>query len=95
MKSARELGIIPVPNCPYGRMSFNKLSAKFYRLDINAICDSISRTKIKGAYPKPAHGFKDLIQRKIEAMGERLSGLDIQDFKRKGTSSQPLVGVRT
>jgi hypothetical protein len=93
LKSARKLGIIPVPNCPNGLMSFDKLSAKFHCLDINAICDSMSRTKIKGAYPKPAHGLKGLIHRKIEALEERLSGLDIQDFKRKGKNSRPLVGV--
>jgi len=93
LKSARKLDIIPVPDFPYRPMSFNRLSAKFHCLDINAICDSMSRTKIKGAYPKPAHGLKDLIQRKIEALEERLSGLDIQDFKRKGKSSRPLVGV--
>lgn len=92
-KSARKLGIIPVPNPDYSLMSFDKLSAKFYSLDINAICDSISRTKIKGAYPKPAHGLKNLIRKKIEALEERLSGLEIQDFKRKGKSSRPLVGV--
>jgi hypothetical protein len=74
-------------------MTFDKLSAKFYFLDINAICDSISRTKINGAYPKPAHGLKNLIRKKIEVLEERLSGLDIQDFKRKGNSSRPLVGV--
>lgn len=94
LKSARKLGIIPIPEADYGLMSFDKLSAEFYSLEITAICDSISRPRIEGAaFPKPAHGLKNLIRKKIDTLEKRLSGLDIQDFKRKGNSSRPLVGV--
>jgi hypothetical protein len=79
-------------------MSFDKLRAKFYSLEINALCDSICRPPpgiglLGSVFPKPAHGLEDLIRRKIKALEVWLSGLDIQDFKRKGKSFRPLVGV--
>lgn len=84
---------MPVPDSPYGDVSFDRMIAKLQSLRVNAICDSISRPTIGGIHPKPAHGFKETIQERIKSLEECLSGLDIQDFKAKGKSPRPLVGV--
>lgn len=91
LKSATTLGIMPVPDSPYGSISFDEMTAKLYSLDVRAICDRISRTDIDGYYPKPAHGLKEVIQERIKALEERLSGLDLQDFKSKGKAPRPVV----
>jgi len=93
IKSATTLGIMPVPEPPYGNISFDELADKLYSLDVQAICDSIDRPKINGKHPKPAHGLKKVIQEKIESLEERLSGLDIQEFKKEGQNIRPIVGV--
>jgi hypothetical protein len=93
LKSATTLEIVPVPETPYGEISFDEMTNKLYSLNVSAICDNISRPYIGGYYPKPAHGLKEMIQEKIESVEERLSGLDIQDFKMKEKSPRPIVGV--
>lgn len=84
---------MPVPEAPYGDISFDEMTAKLYSLNVNAICDSINRPYIGGQYPKPAHGLKEMIQERIISLEERLSGLGIQDFKAKEKSPRPVVGV--
>jgi len=84
---------MPVPTPPYGDVSFDEIANRLYSLDVKAICDSISRTYINGQLPKPAHGLKVVIRDRIESLEERLSGLDIQDFKKNGKSIRPVVGV--
>ena len=93
LKSATTSGILPVPESPFGDISFDEMTAKLYSLDARAICDSISRPTINGKYPKLAHGLKEVIQERIKSLEERLSGLDIQDFETKGKSTRPMVGV--
>jgi hypothetical protein len=93
LKSATTLGIMPVPTSPYGEVSFNEIANKLHSLDVQAICDSIDRPWINGKYPTPAHGLKIVIHERIESLEERLSGLDIQDFKKSGNNIQPVFGV--
>jgi hypothetical protein len=91
LKSATTLEILPVLEAPYEDISFDELTAKLYSLNVNAMCDKIDRPRFRGQYPKPAHGLKDMIQERIEALEERLSGLDLQDFKAKEKSPRPAV----
>jgi hypothetical protein len=83
LKSATVLEILPVLKAPYEDISFDELPAKLYSLNVNAICDKIERLRIGGQYPRSAHGLKDMIQERIEALEERLSGLDLPDFEAK------------
>ena len=88
MKSATTSGILPVPVPPYGDISFKGMVGNFNDLDIQAICDSIDKPKPRA---EPAHGLKEAIEDTIESLEERLSGLDIQEFKKNGQSTRPVV----
>jgi hypothetical protein len=83
LKSSATRKIYPVPDAPYGEVSFNDLAEKLKGLHVEALCDRIARCQINGNYPKPGHGLKEVIQQKIATLEERLSGLDIEDFKEK------------
>jgi hypothetical protein len=83
LKSAGTKRIYPVPDAPYGEASFNELAEKLKSLHVEALCDGIARCQINGVYPKQGHGLMEAIQQKIASLEERLSGLDIEDFKEK------------
>ena len=83
LRSATIQGVWPVPAPPYDNTSFSELADKIENLDVNALCDRISKVKINGEFPQAAHGLKALITQRITALEETLSGLDIDEFKEK------------
>jgi hypothetical protein len=83
LKSAATKKIYPVPHAPYGEVSFNELVEKLKSLHVEALCDGIARCQINGAYPKQGHGLMEAIRQKITSLEQRLSGLDIEEFKEK------------
>jgi hypothetical protein len=93
LKSASKYEILPVPEAPYGDISFDELTAKLYSLNVSAICDKIRPSKQAGIESKPAHGLHEAIEEKITLLEERLSGLNIFEFKGEEKAPSPIVGV--
>jgi hypothetical protein len=94
LKSASKYEILPVPEAPYGDISFDELAAKLYSLNVSAICDKILLPRHRaGIEPKPAHGLHEAIAGRIALLEARLSGLNISEFKGKVTAPRPIVGV--
>jgi hypothetical protein len=85
---------MPAPEPPYRDISFDEMAAKLYSLEVHAMCDEISKRYLGGYHSaKPAHGLKDVLKERIESLEERLSGIDIQDFKTDGKAPRPVMGV--
>jgi hypothetical protein len=93
LKSASTYEILPVPEAPYGDISFDELAAKLYSLNVSAICDKILPRHRAGIEPKPAHGLYEAIKEKITLLEERLSGLNVSEFKGKEKAPRQIVGV--
>ncbi|PMD57216.1 uncharacterized protein K444DRAFT_632349 [Hyaloscypha bicolor E] len=93
LKSASSYEILPVPESPYGDISFDELAAKLYSLNVSAICDKIRPSFQAGVEPKPAHGLHEAIEERIALLEERLSGLNIFEFKGEEKGPRPIVGV--
>jgi hypothetical protein len=88
LKSAATKKIYPVPEAPYGKMSFNKLAKKIKSLHVEALCDKIDQWEDDIEHG-PGHGLLSDIQHKIASLEDRLSGLDIDTFKEKKQVSEP------
>jgi hypothetical protein len=93
LKSASKNEILPVPEAPYGDISFDELTAKLYSLNVSAICDKICPSYRGGIKSKPAHGLHYAIEERITLLEERLSGLNISEFKGEEKAPRPIVSV--
>ena len=87
LKSAALSGFWPPPIKPYQDVVFSVLAKQMRELKVTALCDSISKVQINGAWPKPAHGLQVLIDEKINELEARLCGLDLKDFVEKKVDS--------
>jgi hypothetical protein len=82
LKSSSKAGIWPPPETPYSDVDFKSLVETFRNIKVTALCDSISRVYIDRRYPVAAHGFKQLVEEKVESLKERLCGLDLEEFQK-------------
>lgn len=81
LKNAIAAGLYPPPISPYGEETYAYVADDLDRLEAEALCDKI-RPFTKEKPHKNSHGFHLLAVAKIQELDERLSGLDINDFKK-------------
>ncbi|KAH7350746.1 hypothetical protein BKA65DRAFT_549739 [Rhexocercosporidium sp. MPI-PUGE-AT-0058] len=81
LKSTFVQGLYPAPDAPYGRASFNDLVVILNALSVQSLCDIVCPFG-NGGEKNRAHGLKAMIVEKISGIYERLSGLDLKDFKK-------------
>lgn len=88
LQSSTKLGIFPVPDLTDTELTFNYVVNQIRKVEVVALCDKISPFKDFEYHHWSTHGVKQAIDTALANLEKRLSGLDMEDFK-KGKRVQP------
>ncbi|KAF7908519.1 uncharacterized protein EAF01_004274 [Botrytis porri] len=88
LQSSTNLGIFPVPDLTDTELTFNYVVNQIRKVEVVALCDKISPFKGFEYHHWSTHGVKQAIDTALANLEKRLSGLDMEDFK-KGKRVQP------
>ncbi|TGO58805.1 hypothetical protein BCON_0051g00450 [Botryotinia convoluta] len=88
LQSSTKLGIFPVPDLTDTELTFNYVVNQIRKVEVVALCDKISPFKGFEYHHWSTHGVKQAIDTALANLEKRLSGLDMEDFK-KGKRVQP------
>ncbi|KAF7920654.1 hypothetical protein BELL_0335g00090 [Botrytis elliptica] len=88
LQSSTKLGIFPVPDLTDTELTFNYVVNQIRKVEVVALCDKISPFKGFEYHHWSTHGVKQAIDTALANLEKKLSGLDMDDFK-KGKRVQP------
>jgi hypothetical protein len=75
-------GVWPIPEPPYEGITFNELATKIAYLKVVSLCDEID--SYNGIPIAPSgHGLRISLIDKVESVADKVTGLDINAFKRR------------
>jgi hypothetical protein len=80
IKSMVEGEVWPIPRSPYQKFTLYNFWSIFLTLDIKALCSNNGACQWQPASNN--HGVSGLIQKKVDAIRGKITGLDIKNFKR-------------
>ncbi|ATZ53465.1 hypothetical protein BCIN_09g03110 [Botrytis cinerea B05.10] len=82
LQSSTKLGIFPVPDLTDTDLTFNYVVNQIRKVEVIALCDKISPFKGFEYHHWSTHGIKQAIDTTLANIEKRLSGLDMEDFKK-------------
>jgi len=80
IKALQAAGLHPLPQSPYTGISFVEVSLKLTDLQIHALCENWILPMYTAGY-KWAHGYNSEILEEMNAIDNRLEGLEIDSFR--------------
>ncbi|PMD25408.1 hypothetical protein NA56DRAFT_565466 [Hyaloscypha hepaticicola] len=83
LKSLVKGGVWPAPTSPYKHETLDDLCDSIRCLNLVSLCDQLQPPK-KSSYPPvgECHGLSAKLRENVEKQRERISGLDLQNFKK-------------
>lgn len=85
LQSSKKLGIFPVPDLTNTNLAFTYVFKQISKVRVVALCDTKPLNGL--TVPNPAggltHGVAQFINQELTNLRERLSGLEMGDFKQK------------
>lgn len=80
IKSMVEYKVWPIPESPYQRFNLGEFWSIFSILDIKTLCSNGPACQWPSLLND--HGVCDSIEKKVDAIKDKVTGLDIKNFKR-------------
>lgn len=80
IKSMVEYKVWPIPESPYQKFTLHHFWYIFALLNIKTLCRNIDTCQ--WSLSSIDHGVRESIEEKVDAIRQKVTGLDLKDFKR-------------